>query len=72
MKTILNTAKQIMEAVDNGLKVYYTNEHNRVIKDEDGEYLIYCHLNDYWISLTWKDGKTLKGAPEDFYIKKIQ
>lgn len=66
------TAFEIMQAVDNNRTVYWCNNHYRVFRDVCGEYLIFCNLNNDTIGLTWKDGKTLNGKEEDFYIERTQ
>ena len=35
----------------------------------DGELVIYCKSNYHQIGLTCRDGVTLNGPEEDFYIK---
>lgn len=38
-------------------------------RDGSGEqWLIVCTFNDYAIGLTWRDGVTMNGKPEDFFI----
>lgn len=62
------TIKQIKAAVDAGKTVQWCNPGYTVIKDELGQYLIHCSINDSYMGLTWKDGTTMNGSPEDFYI----
>lgn len=64
------TVQDIKSAVDNGQKVIHHNNAYRVIKDDLGQYLIYCTLNGFCIELTWRDGVTLNGKLEDFKIIK--
>jgi len=64
-------AEQIKEAVDLGYDVRWKNEGYVVYKDGihlTGEYLITFTPNDSTIGLTWQDGVTLNGKPEEFYI----
>ena len=44
--------KLIKKAIDEGKKVYMTpNKAYEVIKDSIGQYLIKCHINDYYTGL---------------------
>jgi len=61
------TLDQIKSAVDQGRKVYWKNSAYEVIKDTLGQYLIMCKMSQAAIGLTWRDGVTLNGKPEDFY-----
>jgi hypothetical protein len=54
-------ANAIRQAVDEGKTVYAGTLAYQVIKDNIGQYLIFCTLNDYCIGLTWRDGVTLNG-----------
>jgi hypothetical protein len=65
----LKSVSDIKKAVDSGLSVYHNNNAYKVIKDQLGQYLIYCTLNGYTIGLTWRDNKTLNGKINDFFIK---
>ena len=62
-------AQQIRDAIDAGKTVYWHHDGYQVIKDSIGQYLIKCHMNDHYIGLTHKDGITLNGSPEDFYVE---
>ena len=62
------TLSEIKTAVDKGKPVYHGNHAYYVHKDNLGQYLIICALNDYTIGLTWQDGKTLNGKEEEFFI----
>jgi len=62
------TTTEIKQAVDNGQKVYWASLLYRVIKDSKGQYLINCTANGSCIGLTWLDGETLNGKPEQFFI----
>lgn len=61
-------ADEIRAAVDAGLPVKWANDGYDVIKDSIGQYLI-VHSSGHCIGLTWRDGVTLNGDPDDFYIK---
>ena len=62
------TVNQIKRAVDKGMKVHWVNELYVVIKDRYGRYLIHCTANDSFTGLTWRDGVTLNGSEQEFYI----
>lgn len=69
MKTTLNTAEEIRQAVDAGKKVFAGTPAYEVIKDKIGQYLIhYTHNkhNEHYIGLTWNDNTTLNG--NEFYF----
>ena len=59
---------EITEAVDNDLTVCWSNNNYQVINSKSG-YMIKCLSNDHCIGLTWADGKTMNGKPEEFYTK---
>lgn len=61
--------EQIKAAIEAGKKVFWSNEGYEVIKDSIGQYLIRCIWNDHCIGLTWRDGKTLNGKPEEFFVR---
>jgi hypothetical protein len=67
------TLQEIKAAVDAGHTVHWANEGYRVIKDSLGQYLIGWnvggHDENYW-GLTWQDGVTLNGKPEQFFTAK--
>lgn len=64
------TAKDITDAVDAGHTVTWRNPTYKVIRDENGQYLITNKTTRHAIGLTWSDGTTLNGKPEDFEIVK--
>ena len=64
------TADGIRRAVDAGYDIRWANDAYQVRKDKNGEYLIVCLNNDNCIGLTARDGVTLNGNPENFYVKK--
>lgn len=62
------TLEEIKQALDDGKKVFWANKSYEVIKDSVDQYLIICRLNDNCIGLTWRDGVTLNGKPEQFFV----
>lgn len=62
------TLEQIKTAVKAGHTVNWCNSGYIVICDSRDNWLIYCTMNDTYIGLTWLDGVTLNGKPEQFYI----
>ena len=60
------TLEQIKAAVESGKTVYWKNDAYRVVKDRLGQWLLMCS-NGSATGLTWQDGVTLNGSPEDFY-----
>ncbi len=65
----LTSAEEIKSAVAAGNTVYWSNKAYQVVLDSVGQYLIKCLLNGACIGLTWADGETLNGRPEDFFIE---
>lgn len=63
------TLEEIKEAVLAGRKVCWASEAYDVIHDSVGQWLIRCNINESCIGLTWRDGVTMNGKPEDFFIK---
>ena len=61
------TLYAIKLAVMRGQTVYWGNESYRVIRDRIGQWLIVCD-NGYCCGLTWQDGVTMNGSPDEFYI----
>lgn len=59
---------EIKNALAEGRKVYHGNQNYEVIRDKIGQYLIVCSINGYTIGLTHKDGQTMNGKEEDFFI----
>lgn len=59
---------EIQAAVTRGKTVHWKNPGYVVVKDQLDRYLIKCTSNDHCIGLTWQDGVTMNGQPEDFYI----
>jgi len=61
-------ADEIKAAIEAGKKVFWSNDGYEVIKDKLGQFMIKCIHNGHCIGLTWTDGKTLNGKPEEFFI----
>jgi hypothetical protein len=63
------TLDEIKDAVRAGKRVCWSNRGYEVrhwpINDE---YVIVCVSNDNAIGLTWMDGVTVNGRPEEFFI----
>lgn len=62
------TLDQIKEAIANGERVFWASKAYEVLLVKSGNYLIVCHNNDDAIGLTWQDGVTMNGKPEQFFI----
>ena len=62
------TLEQIKEAVDAGKLVRWSNENYDVIKTSLGHYLIRCERNQNYCGLTHRDGVTMNGHEDQFYI----
>ena len=61
------TLNEIKAAVDAGKKVFWSNFNYEVIKSSDG-YLIHSKSNNHYIGLTWRDGTTLNGREDEFFV----
>lgn len=64
------TLEEIKAAVDEGKTVHWANEGYKVVKGANGEYLVCFTANNHCIGLTWRDGKTLNGKPDEFFIRR--
>lgn len=62
------TLDEIKEALAQGKKVCWHHEGYKVHKDNLDQYFITFVFNNHSIGLTHKDGITLNGKEEDFYI----
>lgn len=60
--------QEIKTAVDAGKRVHWANAGYSVIRDSLGQYLIVYGLNGFTIGLTHRDGVTLNGDEEQFFI----
>lgn len=61
MNVFLTNADDIKKAVKDGKQVFCDSTGYEVIRCNNDEYLINFINSDYYIGLTWKDGKTLNG-----------
>lgn len=61
------TLAEIQAAVLNRRTVHWANASYRVERDALGQWLIVCR-NGSTIGLTWRDGVTLNGDPDDFFV----
>jgi|TARA_R100000084_G_C4532390_1_gene91774 oligoribonuclease (3'-5' exoribonuclease) len=63
------TLQEIQAAVMAGQTVHWENT-AYVVKyaPHIDEFLIYCLLNDTCIGLTWKDGVTMNGKEDQFFM----
>lgn len=64
------TLDEIKAAIAAGKTVHWANEGYVVIKDKIGQYLIMYTGNRHCIGLTWADGVTMNGTPEQFFVGK--
>lgn len=62
------TLEEIKTAVDEGKTVNWSNGAYQVIKDTVGQWFIRCTINGHCIGLTHRDGVTMNGKPESFFI----
>jgi hypothetical protein len=60
--------EEIKAAVEAGKTVHWKSRIYQVIKDSIGQWLIICTPNKACWGLTWRDGVTVNGEPEDFFI----
>jgi uncharacterized protein (DUF2345 family) len=61
------TLEEIKAAVDAGKVVHWASGLYQV-KKTGKRYDVVCSQNGSAIGLTWQDGKTMNGEPEEFYI----
>lgn len=65
------TLKEIKTAVDSGKTVHWATKAYVVEHDLSygcDQWLIHCVDNDNYCGLTWRDGVTMNGRPEQFFI----
>ena len=60
--------EEIKASVESGETVHWANDQYRVIKTDNGGWLVMCDINGHCIGLTHVDGVTMNGKEEDFYI----
>lgn len=60
--------QEIKDAVESGKTVCWKSKIYKVVRDNVGQWLIRCTINDNYISLTHKDGVTMNGNEDEFYI----
>lgn len=65
------TLDEIKSAVDACKVVHWRSYAYRIIKDSLGRHLIMCILNQDCIGLTHRDGVTMNGKPEDFFVADV-
>jgi hypothetical protein len=66
------TLDEIKAAVDSGQRVCWANRGYEVRHwGRSDEYVIVCTSNDHAIGLTWADGVTVNGRPEEFFIDTV-
>ena len=63
------TLAEIKAAVLRGDTVHWASDIYRVVHDNVGQWLIHCTMNDHYIGLTWRDGVTMNGREDQFYLK---
>jgi hypothetical protein len=62
------TLQEIQSAVRAGKRVHWASEAYDVICDRIGQWHIRCNHNRSCIGLTWQDGVTVNGAPDQFFV----
>lgn len=63
------TLAEIKKAVRSGKTVHWASEGYDVVYSHK-EWYIVCTQNNHTIGLTWIDGITMNGRPNEFYISK--
>ncbi len=61
------TLDEIKAAVRAGKTVHWSNA-AYVVREGSAGFVIVCLHNDHAIGLTWLDGVTMNGKPEQFFI----
>ena len=62
------TLQEIKDAVLAGKTVHWATKAYVVVHDEIGQWLIKCLINDSCIGLTWRDGVTMNGNENEFFV----
>ena len=60
--------EEIKTAYESGKTVHWASEQYRVIKADNGHWVIRCDDNGHCIGLTHRDEVTMNGKEEDFFI----
>lgn len=60
---------EIKAAIDAGHVVHWVSSLYSVVKG-GGQYFIKCEKNNDCIGLTWLDGETMNGKPDQFYMER--
>ena len=61
------TVDEIKAAVDAGKHVFWVSFNYPIIKTQNG-YIIHSKSNNHSIGLTWRDGTTLNGREDEFFV----
>jgi hypothetical protein len=61
------TLDEIKSAIESGHRVFWSNSAYEVLRN-GSQFLIVCNINNHAIGLTWLDGVTMNGKPEDFFV----
>lgn len=62
------TLSEIKQAVTDGKAVHWATANYVIIQDSIGQWLVHSTCNDCYWGLTWRDGVTMNGKPEEFFI----
>ncbi|NCC40909.1 MAG: hypothetical protein EOM21_15970 [Gammaproteobacteria bacterium] len=62
------TLQEIKQAVEDGQTVCWSTPNYRVLKDAIGQWLIHSQANGHYIGLTHRDGVTLNGEEDEFFV----
>ena len=59
---------EIKAAVEDGKTVHWSTDDYVVVKDGLGQWFV-RHCHGHAIGLTWRDGTTMNGNPDEFYVE---
>ena len=62
------TLDEIKSAVEAGHVVHWHNSAYKVVKDDLGQWMVKCTDNGHCIGLTARDGVTMNGEPNEFFV----
>jgi hypothetical protein len=62
------TLQEIKAAIEAGKTVHWASEGYVVVKGKHEQWFILFPSNGHCIGLTWQDGITLNGRPDEFFI----